>query len=125
MLKEIDNPRQTEGEPLRRWFEDTESDLIVWEEDSGIVGFQFCYGKGQDEYALTWKREAGFVQERVDDGESRQLHYKSTPILAEDCDIDINAVEKEFLRRSEEIDPEIKSFVLEKFASYAAKGAGI
>ena len=99
--------------------------MIVWEEDEGIAGFQFCYGKGQTECALTWKREVGFVQELVDDGEGRQFHYKSTPILAEDCDIDIAAVEKEFLRRSDEIDPEIMSFVLEKLASYGVEGVGI
>ena len=61
MLKEIEKPRQVQGELQRRWFQDSESDLIVWDDGGDVIaGFQFCYGKGDSERALTWKRGIGF-----------------------------------------------------------------
>ena len=120
MLKEIEQPRQVQGEPRRRWFEDSESDLIVWV-DGGeeITGFQFCYGKGNVERALTWKRGVGFVHERVDDGEGRPFHHKSTPILSADGDFDASTVSSDFRKRSIEIDANISLFVLDRLAEYS------
>ena len=46
MLTEATNVEQIEGEPRRRWFQDVEWDLFVWEDNPGnIVGFQLCYDK--------------------------------------------------------------------------------
>ena len=83
MLNEAENPGQVPGEPRRRWFEDAQNDLIVWQDaGGGISGFQLCYGKGRGEHALTWRRAARFVHEHVDDGEGRPFRYRSTPILS-------------------------------------------
>lgn len=125
MLKEIEKPRQVQGEPRRRWFEDAESDLIVWV-DGGeeITGFQFCYGKGNVERALTWKRGVGFVHERVDDGEGRPFHHKSTPILSVDGSFDAERVSRDFRKRSIEIDSNIALFVLDRLSEYGEEDAG-
>lgn len=126
MLKEIENPRQVQGESQRRWFEDSESDLIIWEDGGGdISGFQLCYGKGNDERALTWKREVGFIHERVDDGENRTFQYKSTPILTPDGNFDVVAVTNDFRKRSNEIDSNVTSFVLDRLAEYSEEGGGV
>ena len=119
MLKEIEHPRQVQGEPRRRWFEDSESDLIVWIDKGDVIsGFQFCYGKGNIERALTWKRGVGFVHERIDDGEGRSFHHKSTPILSADGNFDAARVSKDFRKRSIEIDENISLFVLDRLAEY-------
>jgi hypothetical protein len=83
MLKELNNVRQVEGEPARRWFSSDKMDLIVWfDQQANPVGFQFCYDKGGAEKALTWRPETGFSHMGVDDGEGgSRLTYKATPIL--------------------------------------------
>ena len=126
MLKEIEKPRQVQGEPRRRWFEDSESDLIVWIDNGEVIaGFQFCYGKGEVERALTWKRGVGFVHECIDDGEGRPFHHKSTPILSVDGNFDAATVSNDFKKRSIEIDPNITLFVLDRLAEYGGGGAGV
>ena len=53
MLHEWEGIRQREEEGHRRWYVDEAMDLIVWFEDSDVVGFQLCYDKGSDEKAVT------------------------------------------------------------------------
>ena len=126
MLKEIENPRQVQGELHRRWFQDSESDLIIWGDGEDLIeGFQFCYGKGSSERAITWKRGIGFVHERVDDGEGHPFNYKGTPILSPDGNFDAEAVGNVFREHSIEIDPRIISFVLERLAEYGEEGTGV
>ena len=126
MLKEIEKPRQVQGESRRRWFEDSESDLIVWIDKGDVIsGFQFCYGKGNIERALTWKRGVGFVHERIDDGEGRSFHHKSTPILSADGNFDAVTVSSDFRKRSIEIDSNITLFVLDRLAEHGGGGVGV
>ncbi|MBI1397362.1 MAG: hypothetical protein GC151_15425 [Betaproteobacteria bacterium] len=81
-LREIPDVRQIPGESPRRWFTSTDADFVVWLDASGRpLGFQFCYDKGGGETAITWRRDTGFTQARVDDGESRALACKATPLL--------------------------------------------
>ena len=42
MLREIKDVRQIGDEPHRRWFTDEHFDLVIWEEEAEIVGFQLC-----------------------------------------------------------------------------------
>ena len=120
MLKEIENPRQVQGEPRRKWFSDSDSDLIIWIEKNDVIcGFQLCYGKGKDEHALTWRSGSGFLHERIDDGEGRPFHYKSTPVLSPGGTPDVVALTEDFRKRSVGIDPNIIEFVLQRLAEYA------
>jgi hypothetical protein len=126
VLKEVENSGQVPGEPRRRWFQDTDSDLIVWEDDAcAISGFQLCCGKSRDEHALTWRQGTGFVHGRVDDGEGRPFHYKSTPVLAPDGHFDVTAAAADFRKRSMEIDPNIAMFILERLSEYGEQGPGL
>lgn len=82
MLRETLNVRQIPGEGRRRWFTDTNFDLIVWYTDEGaLVGFQLCYDKQGREKAFTWRKGHRSVQEAVDGGESPG-HMKLSPVLS-------------------------------------------
>ena len=86
MIREILPVRQNEGEPFRRWFTDDYWDLYVWFNDKKkIVGFQLCYGKPDDEHALTWLTEGKFIHTRVSDSSpGRYGPTMEAPILVAD-----------------------------------------
>lgn len=82
MLKEITAIRQISGEPYRRWFEDRDFDLIVWEDARGeVVGFELCYDKRTVPYAVRWEMPTFFRHYRMDEGESRPGKSKASPVL--------------------------------------------
>ena len=55
MLVEIKNTKQRENECLRRWFNCSTMDLIVWfDEKENIFEFQLSYNKPHNEHALNW-----------------------------------------------------------------------
>ena len=112
MLREIKNVRQIQGEPPRRWFNNHDMDLITWHEKNKLISFQLCYDKENDEKALDWNASAGLEHRKVDDGESRKGHYKATPILIDNGRYDIEKIRNDFLQYSEQIEPEIREFVL-------------
>ncbi|MBB6482165.1 hypothetical protein [Spirochaeta isovalerica] len=57
MLTEIENVRQIPDEGQRRWFIDSDMDLILWyEEDKNKpTGFQISYDKRSVQRTVTWK----------------------------------------------------------------------
>ena len=118
MLKEIKNVSQPQGEPPRRWFSSSDTDLIVWYNASEIIGFQLCYDRGIDEHALTWMRGQGFTHRRIEDGESKGMQHKMTPILVPDGVVDISRVTKDFELQSEEIDAVVRGFVMKYLAEF-------
>ncbi len=106
------------GENVRRWFSDDYFDLIVWiAQDGSLSGFQLCYDKYKKERALTWTRRNGFRHERVDDGESNPSK-NLTPVLIPDGVFPAQDVIRLFLERSEDIDPQLKSLVVDKLRQY-------
>jgi hypothetical protein len=121
MLREVSDVRQIANENPRRWFSSAEMDLTVWiDTDGSVSGFELCYDKEKDERALRWLREAGFVHERVDDGEGRPGRFKGTPILVPDGLFRSQAVAERFRGESGAIDQSIASFVYEKLLAYPA-----
>ena len=121
MLYEIKGIRQYEGEPNRRWFFDNEVDLTVWFDTAdGIVGFQLCYDKTQDQYALTWREDSGYQHNRVDDGESIGSigRFKGTPLLFMNGHFDRQRIANIFAEKSQDIPKQIRKFVSDKIASF-------
>lgn len=119
MLREIRPITQIEGQPYRRWFQDSEVDLLIWTDQTGdIVGFQLCYNKVIDERALTWDKTDGFTYERVDDGESRPGKPKAIPILLPDGPFAQRQVIKTFSAKSQGLEDRIATFVHEKLLAY-------
>lgn len=112
MLKESFQIKQVPGESRRRWFSDWSMDLTVWFDDRGEpAGFELCYDKGKNERALRWRRDAGFVHERVDDGEGRPGRHKAAPVLVPDGAFNGNKISRQFEENSRDIDPQIAAFV--------------
>lgn len=114
MLKEIKKVRQIQGEANRRWFNSEEMDLIIWHESGKIVGFQLCYDKKEQEKALSWKPEADLIHQKVDDGESRDGHYKATPILIKNGEYDLKSLKQKFENDAQNIEEVVKQFVLQR-----------
>lgn len=113
-MREI-NPEylsQRKGEPHRRWFEDEYFDLLVWENETGeIVGFQLSYDKIRDQHALTWKKQKGYIHNKIDDGESRPGRLKASPILLAGGIFQNDKIAERFKRNSKDIDEVVSSFV--------------
>ena len=117
MLVEIKDVRQVPGEGRRRWFTDSELDLIVWYEGDEVSGFQLCYGKPRNEHALTWRRPAKYTHTRVDDGEG-PWGPKMTPVLVQDGSFQWDAIARQFRAASAEIEPDISELVCSRLAEY-------
>lgn len=117
MLKEVENIQQVGG--FRRWFSDDYMDLIVWfGSGSSIAGFQICYGRPDNEHALTWYEGRGFCHNRVDDGEL-PFHPKMTPILVADGIVPARLILEQFEARSGIVDSEVRTFVCQKLKGLA------
>jgi hypothetical protein len=117
MLKESFSSKQLAHTP-RRWFSDEYFDLIVWLDQKGTIsGFQLCYDKDDRERALTWTDKQGYAHERVDDGESNPSKNR-TPILVPDGLFPSSEILARFLSSSEEIDPQVRFFVVAKLREY-------
>lgn len=119
MLREIPYVRQVAGEPRRRWFQSLGFDLIVWYDDQNRPsGFQLCYGKAQQERALTWNPPSRYSHMAVDNGETHPLRYKGTPILVPDGTFDAASVAQAFLRESGALPAEIVALVAAKLGEH-------
>lgn len=114
MLYEIQNPRQHEGEPHRRWFFSHEQDLYVWEApDHTITAFQLCYGKPANERAVYWRSDSGYAHLRVDEG-----RRYGTPLLLADGELQVNRVLHDFRRLAVNLPEEIRGFVEDRLVQY-------
>jgi hypothetical protein len=118
MLFEVHNVKQPESDSIRRWFTDPYFDLIVWYDiRNDISGFQLCYNKSLDEHSITWKKDEGFLHNRIDDGEVPG-QAKMTPILVPDGAFDKMTIAEQFNKESQYIEPDIRDFVYKKILDY-------
>ncbi len=119
MLREIKDVRQISGEPKRRWFHDNDFDLVVWFDiDGGISGFQLCYKKDENQYALTWHDDGEYRHNIVDDGEKTPGKYKASPILIDNGMFHGEKIVKRFVNASRNLEKKIADFVYEKMILY-------
>ena len=96
-------------------------DLIVWYERSNAIrGFQLCYGKPQQERALTWLKDRGFAHTQIDTGED-DPEANRTPILLPDGSFPTEQVTREFRQRSEQLPKSLRNFVLTRLRQFAVK----
>ena len=109
------------GDYRRSWMSDDYFDLIVWyESGNAIHGFQLCYGKRQQERALTWLKDRGFTHAQIDSGED-DPEANRTPILLPDGSFPTEQVTREFRLRSEQLPKSLRNFVLTKLRQFARK----
>ncbi len=122
MLRELPRLRQHPGEPRRRWFSDSEFDLIVWFDNrDAIIAFDLCYGKPQQEHVFRWRPPQSMQHLRVDDGERRAGHHKMTPIYVADGRYDALDTAQRFATASSGMDGVIRTFVLQRLAEMEAR----
>jgi hypothetical protein len=119
ILREISDVSQPEGGRIRRWFQSSDEDLIVWyAADGAIYGFQLCYDRNHHERALTWTSAQGFCHNRIDAGEDRSFRHKGSPVLVADGRFDAAMIMQRFLRISAALPADIKDFVSGKLTEY-------
>ena len=124
MLREIKKVIQHPDEDRRRWFSDRHHDLIVWQRDGCISGFELCYGKGMQEHALRWSPHSGLEHFCVDDGEARSMRHKMAPILEEHGVVDFDRVRRDFEQAAQQIDAGITAFVARKLGPVKPRPVG-
>lgn len=115
MLREISETRQIRGEPRRRWFNSESMDLYVWYDNEDVpLGFQLCYGKPNEERALTWFRPSSYSHMRVDTGSSSSPGSgpgAGTPLLVLDGLFDSRSVAAEFERFAAGLPQDVRDLV--------------
>lgn len=115
MLQELPRVRQHGTEPHRRWFSDSEFDLIVWlDSQDQIIAFDLCYDKQRQEHVFRWRAAQGLSHLRVDDGEQRAGRHKMTPIYVTDGHFDAAAVARRFSAAGAGVPPGMRNFVLDR-----------
>ena len=118
VLREITAIRQKPSDPQRRWFTDADMDLFIWFRNQVPVRFELSCGKGGIENSISWKRDTGFSQHWVDDGENRPGKYKMTPILLGQTEVNIRQVARDFLAASETMETALADFIYARLLEY-------
>jgi hypothetical protein len=113
MLRELNHPRQNDGDPFRRVFMDEYFELFVWYGDQGEEqGFQLCYDLGDNPRALTYVKGL-YTHAGIDQGEASPLK-NLTPMLVVDGAFPKFPVLERFARESVKLDPKLLSYMTEK-----------
>lgn len=116
MLKKLIS--QSQKEPNRLWYSSEYFDLIVWKnENKAIEAFQLCYDIGGRERVLSWRREYGFSHSQIDSGEQNPTINRS-PLFVTDGVFDREEIQKRFKQESQNIDSDIREFIIQKIAIY-------
>ncbi len=88
-LREIKKTLQFKGLPHRRWFANSYFDLIVYDSERQIVGFDICYRQdGSSGTTFSWDKELGTTNDFGGEGESGPLKNKR-PILRTESVADV------------------------------------
>ena len=112
-LREIP-ARQVPGEPPRRWFMSAKCDLVVWLGADGLpIGFQFCYGKDEQEHALTYSSSSGgrFSHTAVDSGVPSGTE---TPLLVPNGAVDPARILETFTVEARAVPDELAAWVTDR-----------
>ncbi len=117
MLRELPTVNQVPGEPRRRWFFCHDIDLVTFEDDEGICGFQLAYDKYRGEHSIIWSVENGFKHFAVDDGEPF-ASAPQTPFLYANGAFQRDRVVDLFRSLASALPPTISSFVEAKLLEY-------
>lgn len=123
MLQELKNVRRHEDEAERRWFSNSDFDLIVWlDEDDTVIAFDLCYGKQHREHVYRWRAPHELSHLRVDDGEQHSGRHKMAPIYVTDGTHDAAATAARFAAVSTAVPAEIRDTVLRRLNEVAQTG---
>jgi len=118
MLEEYKLARQEPGAGLRRWFQGSGFELIVWlGADLRVKGFQLCYeGAAGQEHALTWREQHGFSHARVDTGDNRPDKDLTPILVVDDGGVPWAKLREDFATDGLGLDPELAAFISARLA---------
>lgn len=112
MLKEISQQHSDGIHKNRRWFQDPDMALFVWTAEGNLIDrFQLIYLARGNEYTLEWSRKNGLKNFFTE-----TFRYQSA-ILSRETPADLVTLRDGFDAISEEIDQDIRKFVLDKLAT--------
>lgn len=114
MLKEIFPIIQNEAPFFKKWYHSTEGSLFLWEKDSIIEYFQFCFSDFQGEKCFSWKKGGIITIYSLTNKLSHQgtIGLEGEGIMVNLEEYDINYVKERFTYLSMEIPLEIRKFIL-------------
>ena len=79
MLRRISSTKNADG---REWFQGTEIELMLWRDPQHqLKAFELAQRQPFGDQLLRWHSQTGFSWHRIDSGETRNGHYKASPIL--------------------------------------------
>ena len=116
MLREIRNIMQRSLVRRKRWFQDDDFDLYVWQAPDGtVLELQLCYERAtRRERALTWKRGIGYGNYVVDSG----VAQRDTPLLYSGGRFGGWAIREKLIYAAAGLESAIAEFVLDKVAEH-------
>lgn len=119
MLSEIRNIVQRSLVRRKRWFQDDDFDLYVWQSPEGrVLEFQLCYERGTSrERALTWKSSVGYANYSVDSGDEDPTERR-TPLLIGGGRFGGWRIRENLVEAIAGLEPDVAAFVLGKVADH-------
>ena len=122
-LVENKNVRQRENEGYRRWFVNSDFDLILWYEkkEGSLYGFQLCYDKKRHERAFTCTKEYTSSHKVRDALSEIGIPHQSTGILRDEGGIIPEEIIKQFENESMNIEEEIRTLILDRVKEYNSR----
>lgn len=118
MLREIGSVRQDCDRGLRRWFQDDDFDLYVWQRPDGqLIAFQLCYERGRAEGMIGWSAANGYIRGRVDaarDSPKRAM----TPIVRPNALVPYFKIYRRFLLASAGCEPALRAALEQRLRAY-------
>ena len=125
MLKELENPRQIEGDDFRRIFSGDNLRLYVWynsqniQDENEITGFQLCFEEGDEilheKKSLIWKRRGGYILEN-DDGVTGT--FSASSVLVSNFKSNPKELSDKFSNSGKEIKDFVINFISKKISEY-------
>ena len=100
------------------YFYDDYFDLFIETRGKGLTWFQLCYDKYDNQHAITWSKEGHVAHNRIDEDSVGPGGVDMTPILIKDGFLDILKIAKEFEERSVDLEPWIRSKILDVIKKY-------
>jgi hypothetical protein len=119
MLREIKKIRQESHEFLKRWFQDEDIDLFIWQNDeTDVARFELTYNKRRHEKSLVWSSQTGFTHYDIETGEGFSGHAKMSPICHPSEKNDISQVQQIFKNIPQKIASQVIQSIADLLMSY-------